>query len=76
MQFDSLAALIAMDGHGPYVWSAYAIALITLVALIVAPWRRTLRFFAEQRGIEQRREQRVGRSQPASTPSASDTQAP
>lgn len=40
MYFDSLAALWAMDGHGPYVWSAYAITFAVLIALPVVALKR------------------------------------
>lgn len=62
MQFDSLAGIWDMGGHGPFVWSAYAIAAFTLIALLVAPWQRRRRFFAEQRGIERRRDARAATS--------------
>jgi heme exporter protein D len=68
MQFDSLAAIWEMSGHGPFVWSAYAIAAVTLIAIVVAPLQRRRRFFIEQRGIERRNETR------AQLNSASDTQ--
>ncbi len=58
MQFDSLAALWWMNGHGPFVWSAYAIAVITLCGSVWAPLQRQRRFFIEQRGIENRRSAR------------------
>jgi len=29
-----------MGGHGPYVWSAYGVAVLVLVWLVVAPLRR------------------------------------
>lgn len=58
MQFDSLAAIWWMNGHGPFVWSAYAIAAATLCAIVWAPLQRRRRFFAEQRGIERRRDAR------------------
>ena len=29
-----------MGGHGPYVWSAYGVAALVLVWLVVAPLRR------------------------------------
>ncbi len=29
-----------MGGHGPYVWSAYGIALAVLVGLVAQPLRR------------------------------------
>lgn len=55
MQFDTLQALWQMNGHGPFVWSAYAIALCTLIAVVWSPLARRRRFFIEQRGIERRR---------------------
>lgn len=48
MSFDSLQDFIAMDGHGSYVWSSYALALGVLVFIIVTPLRRRRRFLAEQ----------------------------
>lgn len=33
MHFDSLAALWHMDGHGAFVWSAYAIVFVVIVSL-------------------------------------------
>ena len=35
MYFESLAAALAMDGHGPYVWAAYGLTL-TVIAVLVA----------------------------------------
>jgi heme exporter protein D len=43
MYFDSLAQLWHMDGHGPYVWSAYAIVLLVLIGLVRAPLARRRR---------------------------------
>ena len=37
MYFDNLAQLWQMDGHGPYVWGAYAIVLLVLIWLVRAP---------------------------------------
>jgi heme exporter protein D len=47
MYFDSLEALIHMDGHGLFVWSAYAVAALVIVWLLVAPLRRRRRLLAE-----------------------------
>lgn len=54
MQFDSLAALWEMNGHGPFVWSAYAIAAATLIALVWLPLRRQRRFYRERALAERR----------------------
>lgn len=37
MYFDSVAALIAMDGHGLYVWGVVAIWLLTLGSQWLVP---------------------------------------
>ena len=40
MAFESFADFIAMGKHGPFVWSAYGISLLIIVANIVAPMQR------------------------------------
>ena len=37
MYFDSLTHLLHMDGHGIYVWSAYAIGLVVIFYNIIVP---------------------------------------
>lgn len=32
--FESLQQLLHMDGHGPYVWTAYGISAATLLVLV------------------------------------------
>lgn len=59
MQFDSLTALWEMGGHGAYVWSAYAISIAGLVALIVIPLQRSRRIINEIGSGEQRRAARA-----------------
>jgi heme exporter protein D len=53
MYFHSLHALLAMDGHGAYVWTAYAVTALVITATLCAPvWRRRrflLRLRAELR---------------------------
>jgi len=44
MYFDSIGAMLAMDGHGGYVWSAYLIAVAVVLALLLAPVRRRRKF--------------------------------
>ncbi|MBT8139384.1 MAG: heme exporter protein CcmD [Gammaproteobacteria bacterium] len=44
MYFDSLTALLNMDGHGAYVWGAYAISMFVIAVCIVQP---LLRYRAE-----------------------------
>ncbi|QQD16788.1 heme exporter protein CcmD [Spongiibacter nanhainus] len=45
MEFESLQALLVMDGHGSYVWFSYAVTLLVLCVAVVAPLRR-------QRGLK------------------------
>ncbi|MFT3931499.1 MAG: heme exporter protein CcmD [Spongiibacteraceae bacterium] len=59
MQFDSLTAVWAMGGHGAYVWSAYVISIVTLVAIIAIPVQRSRRIVDEIRSGEQRRAARA-----------------
>lgn len=37
MRFDSLSEFMSMAGHGPYVWSAYAIAFVVLAMNVAWP---------------------------------------
>lgn len=55
MYFESLTAALAMNGHGAYVWSAYAITALVLLQLMLAPRRGRRRLLRELRA-EQRRE--------------------
>jgi heme exporter protein D len=56
MYFDSLGAALAMDGHGAYVWSAYAVTLLVLALLLIAPGRRRRRLLRELNGELKRRQ--------------------
>lgn len=56
MYFESLGAALAMDGHGAYVWSAYAISLVVVVLMLLVPQRRQGRFL-RQLAAEQKRQQ-------------------
>jgi heme exporter protein C len=49
-----LAAALTMDGHGAYVWSAYALSLLVLVYDVSAPLRRQRRLLRELRGEARR----------------------
>ena len=50
MYFDSLQALLHMEGHGIYVWSAYAITLAVVAAILLLPRRRQSRFLRQLAG--------------------------
>ncbi|GGC97814.1 heme exporter protein CcmD [Halopseudomonas salina] len=52
---NTLPELLAMDGHGPYVWSAYAITFVVLALNLVQPWvarRRLINVEARRRRRE------------------------
>ena len=58
MYFDSWEAFISMGGHGPFVWVAYAVTLLTMLFLVLRPNRqvRALRkSAANEARIQQRR---------------------
>ena len=40
MYFESLAAVWHMDGHGFYVWLAYALTALPLVLMVWLPFKR------------------------------------
>ncbi len=62
MYFESFSELIAMDGHGPYVWTCYGIALVILVFNVASPLLRKKQFLQEQvRRLK--RERRVSQGQ-------------
>ncbi len=56
MYFDSLGAILHMDGHGSYVWSAYLITLIVLAMLLLVPRRRQRRILQQLDGELRRRQ--------------------
>ncbi|MCB1841566.1 MAG: heme exporter protein CcmD [Halioglobus sp.] len=54
MYFDSFHALLVMDGHGGFVWSAYALTLLVIAFLLLAPVIRRKRLLRELRGVLRR----------------------
>lgn len=61
LQFHSLHELFWMNSygstpHGPYVWGAYAIALIAVIYLIWSPLARRKRFFRDMRLTAERQQ--------------------
>jgi heme exporter protein D len=47
MYFDSFQALLSMNGHGIYVWPAYLITIVVIMAVLIAPVRRRNRLLAQ-----------------------------
>ncbi|EED32785.1 putative heme exporter protein CcmD [gamma proteobacterium NOR5-3] len=62
MYFDSVAAALVMDGHGPYVWSAYGITLTVIALLVLLPIVSKRRLLRELRGEHRRNRQSESRS--------------
>ena len=48
MYFDSLQALLVMNGHGAFVWSAVLISVLLMASQVIIPMLRTRRFYAQQ----------------------------
>lgn len=48
-QFESFADFMAMNGHGPYVWSAYIITFVVLVFLLISPLMQKKAFIKQQK---------------------------
>ena len=65
MYFDSLQALLQMDGHGAFVWSAYTITLLVILFLLIAPRRRQARLLRDLAGELRRSQGAPSRGAPA-----------
>lgn len=51
-QFESFADFMAMSGHGPYVWAAYAITFISLMFLLFSPLLQKKAFIKQQKKMQ------------------------
>ena len=47
MYFDSVQALLTMDGHGVYVWSAYLVTISVIATTLLAPQYRRKRLLQQ-----------------------------
>ncbi|GMG87651.1 heme exporter protein CcmD [Biformimicrobium ophioploci] len=70
-QFSSFAEFIEMAGHGPFVWAAYVVTLVTLIALIVLPSRGASRFIAQEKKRLDVAERRARAAATVATPETS-----
>lgn len=50
MYFETLSAALEMDGHGGFVWAAYAITFFVLFVIVVAPVRKHARVMRQLHG--------------------------
>jgi heme exporter protein D len=56
MYFANLHALLVMEGHGVYVWTAYLVTLLVIALTLLLPLRRSRRLL-QQSALEVRRVQ-------------------
>lgn len=47
MYFDSLQSILVMEGHGVYVWAAYAVTVLVVIAALAIPVRRQKRLLGQ-----------------------------
>ncbi len=52
MYFDSWSGFLAMEGHGLYVWSAYAVAAVVIAYNLIAPFMAKRQVVAQVRRQE------------------------
>ncbi len=50
MYFESLDALLYMDGHGAFVWAAYFITAVVVIGMLLLPRRREARLLKQMAG--------------------------
>ncbi|MCG7199207.1 heme exporter protein CcmD [Marinobacter pelagius] len=68
MAFDSFSAFIAMEGHGPYVWTCYGVFFVLMVGLMA--WsrrRRSATMAACRRNYERQERGQQRAARPAAT---------
>lgn len=56
MYFDSVQALLQMDGHGGFVWAAYGITAAVITLLLLQPRRRQQQALRRLQGELRRRQ--------------------
>ena len=56
MYFDSVSAALTMDGHGVFVWTAYAVTTVVILSLLLVPGRRQRRLLRQLAGELRRSE--------------------
>jgi len=57
MYFESVEALLQMDGHGFYVWTSYGITLVVLLFTLWLPLAKIRRLRTEQQRRLRREQQ-------------------
>ncbi|MCC8469184.1 heme exporter protein CcmD [Xanthomonas phaseoli] len=59
-----MSTFLAISGYGQYVWTAYALFVLVLLADLAAPWLRRRRLPRELRGQLERQAPRHARDRP------------
>ena len=72
MSMHALQVFLAMGGYAAYVWPAYALFFIVLIADTLDPVLRRRRVLRELRGRLARQSARQGRSNGTPTPTSHD----
>jgi len=62
MYFDSFHAVMTMEGHGVYVWTAYMVAIGVIAIVLIAPTRRRKRILQQLAGELRRAQHASGSS--------------
>lgn len=73
MYFDSLATAMQMDGHGVFVWGAYAITVVVIGLMLLVPQRRQRRLLAQYQADRRRA---AGQPMPDATLPTEESNAP
>ncbi|MBB3190758.1 heme exporter protein CcmD [Halomonas cerina] len=76
MAFDSLAAFLAMGGHGPYVWAAYGATAVLLVGVVAHARLERRRLMRDLRRRVRREAQLAARQHSAASSVFHDEGAP
>ena len=63
LQFDSISALILMDGHGFYVWVSYAIVLLGMLYVGFRPNWQFKAFVKQQKRLRVQEQQIAKKNQ-------------
>lgn len=62
MYFESFADLIAMEGHGGYVWFCYGVAFAVITALFWQPIAKKKQFMKQRAAVLRRQQAQAARS--------------
>ena len=70
MAFDSFSAFLAMEGHGPYVWTCYGVFFVLMAVLMIGSYRRRTAVLQSCRQYASSRTQRASKPDSDTAPTA------